>query len=157
MQWRAKAIGEKSAVAEAKLEDAGPYEKMTLRKAMSTVLRILEDVLGDDFSAELVEMVCVDASCGPGEKQTESTLGAGLHDDGKVGRSGGSGDARAKSTSLTVGADEDVDNAGNRSLGGKQGSGDAVARPNLFRRVGQGEVAALLLEEKKQRDGDRQQ
>lgn len=155
MQWRAKAIGEKSAAAEAKLEDAGPYEKMTLRTAMSTVLRVLEGVLGNDFSVESVEMVCVDASCGPNKGQTESALEGGLHDDDKVVRSGGSRNAGKKSTFLATGADKDVDNAGNRDLGGKRGVVDAVARPNLFRRVSKDEMEALLLEEKKKRDGNR--
>ncbi|CAN0494365.1 unnamed protein product, partial [Laminaria digitata] len=60
VQWRARAIGEKSSAAEAKLEKAGPYEGMTVQRAMATVLRVLEDVLGDDFCIDRLEMVCVD-------------------------------------------------------------------------------------------------
>lgn len=82
MQWRAKAIGVHSAAAEAHLEDAGPYEKMTLRKAMSTVLKVLEDVLGDDFSVDSVEMVCANASCAHDDRQTEVALETG--DDGNA-------------------------------------------------------------------------
>ena len=60
VQWRARAIGEESSAAEAKLEKAGPYEGMTVRRAMATVLRVLKDVLGDDFCVDRLEMVCVD-------------------------------------------------------------------------------------------------
>ncbi|CAM9390404.1 unnamed protein product [Scytosiphon promiscuus] len=60
VQWRARAIGEKSAVAEAKLEKAGPFEGMDVRRAMVVVLDVLKEALGDDFSMDRLEMVCVD-------------------------------------------------------------------------------------------------
>lgn len=61
MQWRARAIGDKGAAAEAKLEGVGPFEGMSVRRAMAAVLGVLREVLGDDeFSTDRLEMVCVD-------------------------------------------------------------------------------------------------
>ncbi|CAM9576455.1 unnamed protein product, partial [Ectocarpus sp. 13 AM-2016] len=61
VRWRARAIGDKGAAAEAKLEVFGPFEGMSVRRAMAAVLGVLREVLGDDeFSTDRLEMVCVD-------------------------------------------------------------------------------------------------
>lgn len=53
-------MGEKAPAAEAKLDKCGPFEGMAMRRAMSVVLSILKETLGEDFSTDRLEMVCVD-------------------------------------------------------------------------------------------------
>lgn len=70
MHWRAKAIGEKSAAAEAKLETYGPFDKMNIRQAKTVVLEVLKEILEDEFSEDRLEMVCVDLGTGgAGERE----------------------------------------------------------------------------------------
>ncbi|CAN0342914.1 unnamed protein product [Ectocarpus fasciculatus] len=72
VQWRARAIGDKGAAAEAKLEGVGPFEEMSVRRAMAAVLEVLREVLGDDeFSTDRLEMVCVDMMGGRGSGDEE--------------------------------------------------------------------------------------
>lgn len=86
VQWRARAIGEKGSAAEAKLEKAGPFDGMTVRRAMSLVLTVLKEVLEDDFSMDRLEMVCVDMG------KLDTTVG------GKGGEGEGDGDGDGKET-----------------------------------------------------------
>ncbi|CAN0555485.1 unnamed protein product [Ectocarpus sp. 12 AP-2014] len=108
VRWRARAIGDKGAAAEAKLEGFGPFEGMSVRRAMAAVLGVLREVLGDDeFSTDRLEMVCVDVMgggrgsgdggggergvCSPGAGH--GTTSASDHDNvGGGGGGGGGGD-----------------------------------------------------------------
>lgn len=85
MQWRARAIGEKSAAAEARLEKAGPFEGMDVRRAMAVVLEVLKEVLGDDFSTDRLEMVCVDVGRECGD-DIDGRIGEGGRGRGRRGR-----------------------------------------------------------------------
>lgn len=117
MQWRARAVGEKSAAAEAKLDRAGPFEGMTVRRAMAVVLGVLKETLGDDFSVDRLEMACVDL---------RRTCGTGVDGDGE-----GSGDAGGAGGSVSGGE------AGGRSSsdpgggGGGAGSSDGGVGPSV--------------------------
>lgn len=159
MQWRAKAIGEKATIADAKLEEAGPYVKMTVRRAMSTVLRVLKDVLGDDFSIDGVEMVCMDLPCKGLSGTTTELLRQPGNNGGRTPgvRAGGDG----KVGSIVLPEVERI-GGGCRSEGDaykEGGSGESkdepggVVRSGLFRRVGKEEMGALLLEEGRRQNG----
>ncbi|CAM9171969.1 unnamed protein product [Ectocarpus sp. 6 AP-2014] len=106
VQWRARAIGDKGAAAEAKLEGVGTFESMSVRRAMAAVLGVLREVLGDDdFSTDRLEMVCVDMMgggrgsgdggggergvCSPGAEH--GVTSASDHDNVGGGNGGGGG------------------------------------------------------------------
>lgn len=133
VQWRAKAIGEKSGAAETKLNQAGPYVGMTTREAMSVVLRVLRDVLNDEFSVDRLEMVCID-SCVAGGKQ-ETGLRT-REDDVKPMHAGPEGALLEDDPTLLQG----------RASGIMEGSRGA-SRNSWFRRVTKSEMEELLNEE----------
>lgn len=162
-QWRAKAIGEKGAAAEAKLETAGPYGKMTIKRAMTVVLKVLKDILVDDFSTDRLEMVYVDL-CG------SSRDGDGLCDlVAPAGGGGGEeGEEEEGDLGVRVGSQREVtalpkaegvegadsrDNASSagRAMGNevcedqRVSSGAIVRDSGMFRRVTKSEMEALLL------------
>lgn len=132
---------------------------MTLRRAMSVVLRVLRDTLGDDFSTDRLEMVCVDLSCGRGGETLPSKLplGATGEENGGGNASSGAGDKCTHPTGTGEGSEDSCsirDDAvvvgdGRGGVGDrKEGSRD---RPFLqgrgwFRRVDTSEMDALLLE-----------
>lgn len=173
VQWRARAIGEKSSAAEAKLEKAGPYEGMTVRRAMATVLRVLKDVLGDDFCIDRLEMVCVDIVCEDEDEALDETIQAegGKH---RWDMSRSADDVEARSPPTTSSQDSTSSSrrniysssgnshragasdreSGGRGAGGpsraKNGSPGAPSVPlqyGLFRRVSKSEMEKLLVEE----------
>lgn len=146
MQWRARAIGEKGAAAEAKLEEAGPFEGMTVRRAMALVLQVLKDILEDEFSTDRLEMVCVDL-CERGGGQ------GGFN----VGRKGGGpaalrapGDKPGTPTPSVENVVEDANRRDGKRLGWGGSEADssskagAVRRNGLFRRVSKSEIDSLL-------------
>lgn len=98
VQWRARAIGEKGSTAEAKLEKVGPFDGMTVRRAMSVVLAVLKEVLEDDFSTDRLEMVCVDM----GMRDTAVGSCGGVSGDGS--EDDGDGNGGGKETEITPGA-----------------------------------------------------
>lgn len=151
VQWRAKAIGEKGAAAEAKLEQAGPFEGMTIRRAMAAVLKVLKDVLEDDFSTERLEMVCVnlcDANGAGGELASAISSDGGVTAKPLVGEEGGG-------TSL---AGDTVGGSSSRKSGGRENSSHILRNDDspaastasrryrgLFRRVSKSEMEDMLL------------
>ena len=169
-QWKARAIGEKSSAAEAKLAKAGPYEGMTVRRAMTTVLRVLKDVLGDDFSIDRLEMVCVDnLLCQDDDEEFAGTIQSGgrLHDERDILRSvdenaltmssqDGSrsiGSGRSSSSGSAAASDREVSGR-KEGVGGtfraKNGSPWAPSIPRrlgVFRRISTSEMKDLLAEE----------
>lgn len=158
-QWRAKAIGEKGAAAEAKLETAGPYGKMTIKRAMTVVLRVLKDILGDDFSTDRLEMVCVDLC--------DSHDGDGLRDlvaPHPGGGGGGEGDLGGRTGKMQRDVPvlpkaeglEDANDGVSASLAERAtgvevclderaSSGTTIRGNGMFRRVSKSEMEALLL------------
>lgn len=151
VQWRAKAIGEKAAAAESKLEKAGPYEGMTVRRVMAIVLRVLKDVFEEDFCTDRLEMVCVDLG-DTNEARGELALGAGEH--GEHHLRSRVAEVLATPSALPKNACGD-DNRRDSSRGGQEGEGHvrknnglsegaAVLRHGVFRRVSKSEMDALL-------------
>lgn len=152
VQWRARAIGEKGTAAEAKLEKAGPFEGMTVRRAMAVVLGVLKETLEDEFSIDRLEMACMDmrtcdtggdgnggGSTGAGGRSVSGAAGEHRNSsDGKrdgaaaavvVGSSGG-WEGSPTSKGAAGAAQEGDGDAGNgvdsdsvRSSGGSDGSG----------------------------------
>lgn len=150
MHWRAKAIGEKSAAAEAKLETYGPFDKMDVRRAMTVVLEVLKEILEDDFSEERLEMVCVDlgttggAECGeftPLSKEDEGQFNSQCLEEKQS-------TATTLSTENTAGAVDVRDRKWGVEVVERRNSGDdAVSmrgRRHSFRRVPRSELDELL-------------
>lgn len=148
IQWRAKAIGDKGAAAEAKLDGVGPFEGMSVRRAMTVVLGVLREVLGDDeFSTDRLEMVCVDmmggrgsgvggrgerGGCSPGAEH--GTRSAGDEGNGGGGDGGSSGppfggegsSASAATPKLSGGGVRDGSASGARSVVGRDSGSSGV-------------------------------
>lgn len=116
VQWRARAIGEKGTAAEAKLEKAGPFEGMTVRRAMAVVLGVLQETLEDDFSIDRLEMACVDM-------RTCATGG-----DGGSGSTGGAERAMSSVAVEHSSSNSKRDGAGTGAVGvGSYGGGDGLS------------------------------
>lgn len=143
MQWRARAIGEKGAAAETKLEKAGPFEGMTVRRAMAVVLGVLKETLQDDFSVDRLEMACVDMrACGIGGDGNGGGHTGGAGGD-LSGAAGGHSSSNFKGDGASAVVAESSSNAeGLSAIGadsaapeGDAGSGNSV-RSNSFRNSG---------------------
>ncbi|CAB1097029.1 unnamed protein product [Ectocarpus sp. CCAP 1310/34] len=124
VQWRARAIGDKGAAAEAKLEGVGPFEGMSVRRAMAAVLGVLREVLGDDeFSTDRLEMVCVDMMGG----------GRGSGDGG--GGETGVCSSGAEHATTSASDHDNVGGAGDGAISGPrfagEGSSVGAAPPSL--------------------------
>lgn len=156
-QWRAKAIGEKGAAAEAKLETAGPYGKMTIKRAMTVVLRVLKDILGDDFSTDRLEMVCVDLcdsrdGDGPRDLVAPDPGGGGEGDlGGRIGITQRDVPALPKAEGVEDANGRVSASVAERATGvevcidERASSGTTVRDNRMFRRVSKSEMEALLL------------
>ena len=136
MQWRARAIGEKGTAAEAKLEKAGPFEGMAVRRAMAVVLRVLKETLQDDFSVDRLEMACVDVrACGAGDGNDSGDTGgtresmsgaAGVHGSSSSSSSKGGGVAAVVVGSSGNGQGLSANGADSAAPPGEAGSSNIV-------------------------------
>lgn len=149
MHWQAKAIGEKSAAAEAKLETYGPFDKMSVRRTITVVLEVLKEILEDEFSVDRLEMVCVDL--GTGEAGCREFTPLSKENGGKIN----SKRLEKKQSIATMLSAENM--AGTVDVRGRKGGVEEVERRNSgddaesmrghrhsFRRVPRSELDELL-------------
>lgn len=142
-------MGDKAAAAQAKLEQSGPYGGMSVRKAMSVVLRVLQDVLQDEFSLDRLEMLCVESCGGGGDVSSSGRGGAeapprvdGDENSAIPGTEEASASSEEASYPRTGGGGADA-------MGGLH----AARKGGLFRRVGVSEMERLLLAKEAEDDG----